>query len=84
MLYDVDASLTRDGQSTRDAEEVIATQMNQLRVAGPSARLADKQRLMHFVAEKVGGGRRKGRQGGREEREEGAGGGRTSSGYCDC
>lgn len=71
MLYDVDASLTRDGQSTRDAEEVIATQIKQLRVAGPSARLADKQRLMHFVAEKVGGGRRKGRKGCRERGRKG-------------
>lgn len=52
MLYDPDNALSRDDQSTCEAEAILSAQLAKLSVASPSGSLADKQRFVHFLADK--------------------------------
>jgi hypothetical protein len=62
MLYAAESSLSRAGsdsghdgelQSTRAAEALLANELAALRLATPTQRLADKQKLLHFMDAKV-------------------------------
>lgn len=53
MLYDAESSLSHDAQSSCDVETVLARQLGDLSTAAPSARTAQKQKLIHFMQDKV-------------------------------
>lgn len=52
MLYDPDNTLSRDEQTTRESEAILASQLAKLSITSPSSSLADKQRFTHFLSEK--------------------------------
>lgn len=57
-LYDPDTSLSRrDGdeqpQSSSEAEAILARELGALRLAAPTQQLPNKQRLLHFIDNKV-------------------------------
>lgn len=53
MLYDQDTSLSRDTQSTCEAEAILAREAANLNRARPQEKVPQKQRMLHFLTDKV-------------------------------